>query len=451
MIAVSITVVTDGGDARGRVVEATVSDVLPVAELLPHLVDALPGEHWRLVGPGGVLRPELGLGEAGVRPGERLELTRDAVPAPPPDTVEQLSTVIPPSPAVHVAAVAAAGLTVALPPLWAGTPAWHPLEVTERARSVFDGTGDPGGVTATVCTVFTVFAAVAVAACSLHDRRLTPVAALLAFGSGLQVNVLTGCVLAACAVWRSGPERVFTVCLALAAAVNFWPGVTVLAGMVVLVFSGQLALGVAGVPLPRIPATGLFHGSEQAGPVQAGSVKAGPGGHGEAGRHGIHDRSDRSGRSGGRHGQAVEEGGPGNDGHPTTASALTTHAALVLAACTVICAGVFQLIPPGSRPDWQTVAGGLAVAAAGLSARGCRPVHAVSVTLTATLVFSWTLMRCPGLWPVLAPLPVVLPLIRVRSPLVGRVTDVVETVAFAVAVPLLISTTGVFGLVRGLG
>ncbi|WP_066584148.1 hypothetical protein [Corynebacterium provencense] len=75
----------------------------------------------------------------------------------------------------------------------------------------------------------------------------------------------------------------------------------------------------------------------------------------------------------------------------------------------------------------------------------------MSVTLTATLVFSWTLMHCPGLWPVLAPLPVVLPLIRVRSPLVGRVTDVVETVAFAVAVPLLISTTGVFGLVRGLG
>lgn len=433
MIAVSITVVTDdtttgttagpaatGGtgstgstDTRGRVIDATVSGTVPVAELLPHLVDARPGEHWQLSGAGGVLRPELGLDEAGVRPGERLTLARATVPAPPADTVGQLSGPVPGNPAARIAALLAAAATLVVPPFAAGPPVWHPLGITDRARSVLDGAGDPGGLTATACTLVTLLAAVAVAAGSLHDRRFTPVAALLGFSTGLQVNVLTGCILAACAVWRPGPERTVTVLLALAAAVNVLPGLTVLVGVTVLVIAGQLALGVAGVPLPRIPATGLFAAADATG--------------GTAGT------------------------GTGDDTGSAVDRARVTHAAVVLVACAVTLAGVAQLIPPGAQPDRWTVGACLAVAVTGLSARGCRPVHAVAVTVTATAVFCWTLLHCPGAWPVLALLPVALPAVRITSPLVGRVTDALETVAFAVAVPLLVATTGVFELVRGIG
>lgn len=422
MIAVNITVVTDdtpdttgtgGADTRGRVIDATVSATVPVAELLPHLVDARPGEHWQLSGPTGVLRPEHGLDEAGVRPGERLTLARATVPAPPADTVGQLSTPVPGNPAARVAAVVAAAATLVVPPFSAGAPVWHPLEVTDRARSVLDGAGDPGGLTATACTLATLLAAVAAAAGSLHDRRFAAVAALLGFSAGVQVNVLTGCVLAACAVWRPGPERVVTVLLALAAAVNVLPGLTALLGVVVTVVAGQLALGVAGVPLPRIPATGLFAAATATGG----------------------DRSDGTGTDGG------------------VARAHATHASVVVVACVLVLVGVVRLIPPGAgaHPDLWTVGACLAVAVTGLSARGCRPVHAVTVTVTATVVLCWTLLHCPGPWPVLALLPVALPAVRITSPVAGRGTDVLETVAFAVAVPLLIGTTGVFDLVRGIG
>ncbi|MDN6814222.1 MAG: hypothetical protein L0L92_07650, partial [Corynebacterium variabile] len=127
------------------------------------------------------------------------------------------------------------------------------------------------------------------------------------------------------------------------------------------------------------------------------------------------------------------------------------HAALVIACCTVISAGVVQLIPPGSAPGWVTVAACLTVAVTGLSARGCRPVHAVAVTVTAVIVAVWTLVHCASPWPAVALLPVILPAVKVTSPLAGRVIDILETVAFAVAVPLFIATTGVFDLVRGIG
>ena len=42
MLAVSISV-----PDTGRLIEAAVSDTVPVAELIPHLVTAKPGELWR--------------------------------------------------------------------------------------------------------------------------------------------------------------------------------------------------------------------------------------------------------------------------------------------------------------------------------------------------------------------------------------------------------------------
>lgn len=392
-------------------VDATVSDSVPVAELLPHLVDAVPGEHWQLSSPGGILRPEHCLREAGIRPGERLTLRCATVPAPPTDTVGRLSQELPWNPGAWIAATLVALATVILPPFSAltyGPLAWHPLEITDRARGVLDGAGDPGGVTATVCTAGVLVAALGLAAGSLHERRLVVLAAVLAFSAGVQVNVLTGCVLAAGAVWRPGPERVVTVVLALAAAANFWPGVTALAGMVGLTFAGQTALGIAGVSLPRIPATGLF--------------------------------------------AAARDGDAPADADDTTVDrALRAHTALVVAWCAVVAAGVVQLITPGSTPGWATVAGCLAVAVSGLSARGVRPGHSVAVTVTSVSVAVWTLVHCAGAWPVLAVLPVLLPLVKVSSPLAGRLIDILETVAFTVAVPLLLATTGVFDLVRGIG
>lgn len=293
---------------------------------------------------------------------------------------------------------------------------WHPLDISDRARSVLDGAGDPAGAAALLCTVLTLVLAVGAAAASLHEKRFTSLAALLAFSAGVQVNVLTGCVLAACAVWRPGPERVVTVVLAVASAVNFWPGLTVLAGMTGLVIAGQTALGVAGVPLPRIPATGLFAAADR-----------------------LRRQDTRSAEE-----RAIDE-------DAAVDRARSVHAALVIACCVVIVAGVVQLIPPGSAPGWITVAACLTVSVTGLSARGCRPVHAVTVTVTAVTVAVWTLVHCASPWPAVALLPVILPAVKITSPLAGRVIDIVETVAFAVAVPLLIATTGIFDLVRGIG
>ena len=87
----------------------------------------------------------------------------------------------------------------------------------------------------------------------------------------------------------------------------------------------------------------------------------------------------------------------------------------------------------------------------GLSARATRPVHAVTVTLTATLLVLWVALHLPPPWMLLALIPTALPAVRVTSPLAGRVLDILETLAFTTCVPLLITTTGVFEAVRGIG
>src|SRR5699024_1924336 len=117
--------------------------------------------------------------------------------------------------------------------------------------------------------VFSAFAAVAVAALSLFDRRFVPVAAALGFAAGLNVNVLVGCVVAALLVWRPGPVRVGAIAAAVLAAINFWPPITALAAVVLLIYSGQVALAIAKVVIPRVPAAGVFRDpvANEAGPV----------------------------------------------------------------------------------------------------------------------------------------------------------------------------------------
>ncbi|MCJ7857898.1 hypothetical protein [Corynebacterium kalidii] len=419
MIAVSITVCPDSDDAR--TVEATVADTVPVAELIPHLVEATPGEVWRLSGPLGVLRPEHSLADAAVRPGERLTLDRDGLPPPPVDDVGHLSTPVTGSPAAWVAALGAAvACAVVWAPVWGSADRvhWHPLEVSDRARGLLDGT-DPTGVLPVVAVL--LLATLATATLSLSDRRYVSVAAVLGFGLGLQVNVLAACVVAALAVWRGGVVRTVTVGLAAAAAVNVSPGLTTLLAVSALTFSGQLAVGLAGITLPRIPATGLFTGR----------------------------RSTQDGR--GTDGTA---GAVGDRGPVVAAQAMRLHSAIVVTCCVVILAGAVQLVPlglePGSSPGWEQGAL-LAVAALGLSARATRPVHAVAVTVTSTALLLWTTLQLPPPWMLLALAPVALPAVRVTSPLAGRVLDVLETLAFTACVPLLIATTGLFGVIRGIG
>ena len=44
-----------------------------------------------------------------------------------------------------------------------------------------------------------------------------------------------------------------------------------------------------------------------------------------------------------------------------------------------------------------------------------------------------------------------LPAVRVQSPMLGRAIDMVEAVAFCLAIPLALQTTGLFTVIRGIG
>jgi hypothetical protein len=399
VIAVSISV-----PATGRLIEAAVSDTVPVAELIPHLVDAAPGDLWLLTGPAGTVRPEHSLDEAGIRPGERLVLDRATVPAPPVDEVEELSGPVGDPPAVWSAAAVTVAVLVAAVVAVTGAPRWRPSDFPDAAT--WDAAWASAGPLLAACAVAALVAAVR----SLHDRRFTPLAAGLGFVAGLPVSVLTGCVLAALLVWRRGPERVVTVALAVTAAVNFWPGLTVTCTVAALAWSGQLAVALARIPVPQVPATGLFSVRD---PRADGEVEA------------------------------------------TAGRARAIHSALILALCTATAAGVLQLIPVGTAAgELPLVTVGAVAAAAtavGLSGRGGRPVHATATCVTAVLALVWLALHLPGPWQALGVVPVLLPLLRISSPTTGRLLDWAESAAFALSVPLLIATTGVFDLVRGIG
>lgn len=410
--------------------EAAVADHVPVAELIPHLVDAQPGEHWVLRRSVGRVRPEHSLADAGVLPGESLRLeTADTGLSPEPqvDAVAELSGPVGESAAAWFFAVIVAVLSIR------SSPVWNPL----RGHSLADlrslhvplaawwpwagsGAGESPGASSSgagshshpwaeelahstglglpiAVLVVTALVALGLAALSLHNRRFVPLAAIVGFGLGLHLNVLCGCLLGAALVWRSGRTRVVMLALSGFAAINVLPGVTLLVALVVLTVSGQIAIGLAGISLPRVPAAGVFRPSA---PSSAGS-------------------------------------------------AVDVHSALVVACCLAIAASCVQIVPPGARPSLWDIALLGTVALTCLAARGARPVHARALAVLAGFLALWAAWHAS--WG-FALLPLVLvPLARPVSPLWGRLIDAAETVAFTAAVPLALNTTGVFGLIRGLG
>lgn len=392
LIAISISV-----PSTGKVINAAVADHVPVAELIPHLVNPEPGQLWELRRAVGVVAPEQSLAEAGIHAGEALALhcrKPAEPPAPPLEAADELSGDVGTNYAAWIVAAAVVLLAFRAAPLW------HPLDFHGASHFGFSDAAAGGGVDLAVLLplVFSAFAAVAVAAVSLFDRRFVPVAAALGFAAGLNVNVLVGCVVAALLVWRPGPVRVGTIAAAVLAAINFWPPITALAAVVLLIYSGQVALAIAKVVIPRVPAAGVFRDpvANEAGPV------------------------------------------------------VQVHSALVAAACAWLFASVVQLVPwGGPAPSVWTVLLVVALVVAALSARGTRPFHANALAVMAGCSIVWLGHQVP--WGVLALVLVALPLVQISSPRVGRIVDALEAVAFCAAVPLALHGAGVFELIRGLG
>lgn len=388
MLAVSISV-----PAHERTIHVAVADHVPVAELIPHLVEqeaeVAVGQHWVLSRSVETIRPEHSLADAGVRPGELLTLDVAKVPQPKAEAVDELSGPIGSNPAVWIGAGIAAVFT------WQSSPLFHPLDHHELDSFGLGGTN--GGGESLLLVLLTLMAALGSAAGSLFDKRYSYLAAILGFGLGLHVNVLCACACAALMVWCRGPARVFTVTLAIFAAINVLPGLTLLLALVALTYSGQISIAVARINLPKVPATGLFQE-----PVKSSS-----------------------------------------------GSVIDVHSTLVLALCTVIAASYYQLVPWGSSPNWWIVALGVVIALTSVSARGARPIHACAVVTLGALVSLWLALHVSVGAIVLVFLAI--PAITVRSPMAGRVVDAIEGLSFAAAIPLALHSTGLFDLIRGIG
>ena len=386
MLALSISV-----PSQGTTINAAIADHVPVAELIPHLVTPEPGQHWVLGRSIGRIRPEHTLAEAGVRPGEMLTLDIASTPAPPAEAVEELSGDVGSSPAVWVMAIIAGLFAIR------ATPLWHPLAFHGAEQFGVGADKTPSDATATIAIVVAVVAGFLAAGASLRDKRYCAVAAVVGFGVGLNVNVLVGCVVATLLVWRSGPVRIVCVTCLVLAAINFWPGLTLIFAAMGLAYAGQLAIVLARIRLPRVPATGVF---QQPVETRAGNV-------------------------------------------------VEVHSALVVGLCIAIAASVVQLAPWNSAPDKWTCALLVAVTVVGVSSRGTRPVHAVAVTALSAATALWLALLVP--WGFLVFALVGIPAWQVKSPMVGRIIDWVETLAFAVMVPLALHTTGLFNAIRQLG
>lgn len=386
MLALSISV-----PSQGTTINAAIADHVPVAELIPHLVTPEPGQHWVLGRAVGRIRPEHTLAEAGVRPGELLTLDIATPPAPPAEAVEELSGDVGTSPAVWVMAIVASLFAIQ------ATPLWHPLDF-HGAEQFGVGTGvSPRDASVMVTIAVAAVAGFLAAGASLRDKRYTAVAAILGFGVGLNVNVLVACVLAAMLVWRSGPVRIISLTCLFLAAINFWPGLTLIVAAMGLAYAGQLAILIAHIRLPRVPATGVF---QQPVETRAGNV-------------------------------------------------IEVHSALVVGLCIGIAACVVQLAPWHGTPDKWTSALLTLIAIIGISSRGTRPVHATAVTALSACTALWLAWLVP--WGFLVLLLVAIPAWKVNSPMIGRVIDWVETLAFAAMVPLALHTTGVFNAIRQMG
>ena len=344
--------------------------------------DISPGEQWVMRRSVGQIRPEHSLDQAGVGPGELLTLDIAEVPAPAMDATEQLTG---PVGSNHAPWVLAALVSLIS---WQSVPVWHPLDFHSPAG------WSSAQIVAVVCSALV---ACAMAAGSLWDARWSFIAPIVAFGAGLHINVLAGCACAAVVVWRAGPPRIVTATLLLCAFFNSTPSLTLLLTLIALTYSGQLAIAVARIRLPRVPATGIF---SQPVSSAAGSV-------------------------------------------------VQVHASLVVALCVVICVSVVQLAPWGTAPDGWTIALLVALCVLGVSARGTRPVHATALACMTGFIGLWLAVQLPVGIIVLALAAV--PAVRISSPVVGRIIDWVEMLAFAAAVPLAVHATGVFESIRGIG
>lgn len=390
MLAISISV-----PSAGTTINAAIADHVPVAELIPHLVEQeatlQPGQHWVLTRSLGPIRPEHSLIDAGVRPGECLTLDLAAVPAPEPEAIEELAGPIPGNPGAWIMAGIAALLS------WRSVPLFGPTESHGAAAWGIATEHSMSDPTTLVTSVITLLVALAAAAGSLYDRKYTYVAAILGFGLGLNVNVLCACVCAALLVWRPGPARIATIALSIFAAINIHPGLTLILALIALAYAGQLSVGIAGVKLPRVPATGLFH---EPSTTRAGAI-------------------------------------------------VQVHSTLVISFCVVILACFYQLIPWGFEPTAWLIALTLVVASCGASARGTRPAHAVAVLTTSALLVVWLALHVP--WGIAGLVLVGIPAIRINSPMMGRVVDVCEALAFTAAIPLALHTTEIFSIIRGIG
>ncbi|MDH2455637.1 hypothetical protein QDW14_03975 [Corynebacterium bovis] len=454
MLAISVSV-----PSEGRVIEAAVADDVPVAELLTHLVSVPAGARAVLRAGPRTLPPELTLAEAGVGPGASLTLDRPVdpprdVPPPPVAAVAHLTGPVRAVPLAWIVAVVAAVTTWRTPPVWDPTRASGDLAVLLAAVGLggsggVDGLPGPPAGTAPSVLVWTVavtaLAAVACATASVRDRRYVVVAAVLGGGLGLHVNVLTAAVLAFLLVWRRGPVRTVTVTLVAGAVAAAWPGVGLVLAVTALTFSGQLAMLVARVTVPPVPGVSTLPSAPT--PPGPGAEPGGPppspdGAPGAAGSAGARPGSPGAAGSAGSAGSRLDAPGAAE-----AAAALTTHSALVVGLCAVVLGCAVQIVPWGSAPTWG-VAALLATAVTGLSARGCRPVHAVAVTVTSIALVAWVAAQVP--WGVCALVLLALPLVRHTPPLVSRGVDVLEGAAFAAVVPLGLATTGLFELVRGL-
>lgn len=378
MLAVSIFM-----PRRGTTVNAAIADHVPVAELIPHLVeDISPGEQWIIRRSVGLIRPEQSLDQAGVAPGEILTLDVAEAPAPAMDATEELTGPVGSNHAPWVLA----GLVSLIS--WQSAPLWHPLDFHSPAA---------WSVAELVAVMCSALVACAMAAASLRDPRWSFVAPIVAFGAGLHVNVLAGCACAAVVVWRAGPPRIVTATLLFCAFVNSTPSFTLLLALVALTYSGQLAIAIARIRLPRVPATGIFN---QPVSSAAGSV-------------------------------------------------VQVHASLVVALCVVMCACVVQIAPWGQAPDGWTCALLISLCILGVSARGTRPVHATALACLTGFVGLWLAVQLPVGIALLALAGV--PALRISSPMLGRIIDWVEILAFAAAVPLAVHATGIFESIRGIG
>ncbi|HIW96507.1 MAG TPA: EsaB/YukD family protein [Candidatus Corynebacterium gallistercoris] len=374
MLALSISV-----PSKGTTINAAIADHVPVAELIPHLVDPTPGEHWVLHRAAGHVRPDHTLAQAGVRPGECLTLSLAAAPTAPQEAVEELSGPVGRNYAAWVAAIIIGLVALSSP------PRWRPVDMPEELPL---GSG---------VVELTVLAALLCAAGSLYLRPFVIVAALLGFSAGLHINVFVACLCALVLVWRAGPVRVVCGVLTIFAAVNFFPALTLVLALLAFAYAGQLAIGLAGIKLPKVPATGLFTPSE---PTRAGNV-------------------------------------------------IDVHSAVLVGLCITILACVYQLVPWSSQPGPWTIALLVCLALMGLSVRGTRPVHATVTAATAGLIVLWLALHVPLGF--IAVALVGIPAIRISSPTVGRVTDAVEALAFCAAIPLTLHHTGLFEFLRGLG